>query len=98
MRGINKRKLTVHFFLLLVVCVVIFPFLWMVGTSLKTFAESMQVPPKLFPSKFMWGNYLQVLDYINLARAYLNTLIVVVGRTSGQLIICSMAAYAFARL
>lgn len=95
---VNKQKLIVHFFLILGISVVIFPFLWMIGTSLKTFAESMQVPPKLFPSEFQWENYLQVTESINFAQAYLNTTFVVVGRTIGQLILCSMAAYAFARL
>ncbi len=76
----------------------IMPFLWMVSTSLKSFAESMQVPPTIFPKEFKFENYLEVFEKINFAQYYLNTIIITVARTVFQLILCSLAAYAFARL
>ncbi|WP_413375010.1 carbohydrate ABC transporter permease [Alkalihalobacillus sp. 1P02AB] len=94
----GKQKFFIHLCLIVGIAVVIVPFLWMVSTSLKTFTESMQVPPVWFPAVLQWGNYIDVTETINFAKAYINTTLVVVGRTLGQLILCSMAAYAFARL
>ncbi|NGP45937.1 carbohydrate ABC transporter permease [Bacillaceae bacterium SIJ1] len=74
------------------------PFLWMISTSFKSFAESMQVPPTIFPNEFQLDNYARVFQQFDFLQYFMNTLIVTVGRTVGQLILCSMAAYAFARL
>ncbi|MFC5648773.1 carbohydrate ABC transporter permease [Paenibacillus solisilvae] len=74
----------------------IIPFLWMISTSVKSFAESMQVPPVWFPVKLHIENYANVMDKVNFGRYYLNTFLMTTGRTAGQLVLCSLAAYAFA--
>lgn len=76
----------------------IMPFLWMISTSFKSFADSMSVPPKWLPVEWHPDNYLRVIQTIDFGTYYLNTVIVTVGRTAGQLILCSLAAYAFASL
>ncbi|MFM9278224.1 carbohydrate ABC transporter permease [Paenibacillus jiagnxiensis] len=74
----------------------IVPFLWMISTSLKSYADSMQIPPVWIPPEFHWDNYAKVFDKIPFMEYYLNTLLMTAGRTVGQLLICSIAAFAFA--
>ena len=76
----------------------IFPFIWMVSTSLKTHIETIAYPPKLLPETFQWGNYQYVFDTSPFLRFYLNSIFVTVAIVIGQLITCSMGAYAFSRL
>lgn len=87
-----------HTVLIVGACLFVGPFIWMVLTSLKSLAESTQVPPVIFPSVAQWQNYLQVLATLPFGTFYMNTILMTLGRTVGQLIICSLAAYAFARI
>lgn len=74
------------------------PFLWMLLTSLKTQQEAFQYPPSLFPASPQWQNYTQLFTLVPFGRYFFNTVIVTVAVVAGQLVISSMAAYAFARL
>jgi multiple sugar transport system permease protein len=85
-----------HIVLAVGAAVMIVPFLWMISTSLKSYADSMQVPPVWIPPEFHWDNYAKVFDKIPFMEYYLNTLFMTAGRTAGQLLICSIAAFAFA--
>ena len=76
----------------------IMPFAWMILTSLKTMPESMKVPIVWLPKVPQWKNYSDVLQKYNFAKYYGNTLLVTMVSVAFQLITCSMAAYAFARL
>jgi multiple sugar transport system permease protein len=78
--------------------VMVFPFLWEFLTSLKTLGESTSVPPVIFPSVWRWHNYERVFEAIPFAQQFLNTVLITLGRVAGQLLFCSLAAYAFARL
>ena len=94
----NTKKLFVHLALLLGVGVTVFPFLWMVLTSFKTVGEAMQRPPTFFPKQFLVDAYGQIITALPFARVYLNTIISTVVTTIVQVMFCSMAAYAFARI
>jgi len=74
------------------------PFLWMILTSLKTLGEATRVPPVIFPEEFQWYNYIKVTEILPFAKFFFNTSVTAVGRTIGQLLFSSMAAYAFARI
>ena len=76
----------------------IMPFAWMILTSLKAQAEAMKVPIVWLPKEPQWQNYVDVLQKYNFGRYYLNTITVTVITVAFQIITCSMAAYAFARL
>jgi len=76
----------------------ILPFVWMVLTAFKTFQETLAIPIKWFPSKFQLDNFREVLNRLNFARYYVNTIIVTVSITLFQALFCSMAAYGFARI
>jgi len=76
----------------------LFPFLWMLATSLKVDRELFITPPQLIPSPFAPENYRIVLDTFPVGRFLLNSVIVAVASTLLQLGTSAMAAYAFARL
>ncbi|KQL55373.1 sugar ABC transporter permease [Heyndrickxia shackletonii] len=92
------KHLWIHLVLIIGAVIMVIPFIWMILTSLKTYAESVQVPPKIFPKVFQWHNYKEVFDLLPFFKFMLNTFIVTVIRTIGQLFLCSIAAYAFARI
>jgi multiple sugar transport system permease protein len=76
----------------------LFPFLWMISTSLKSDSQVLIYPPVWVPSPPIWSNYRHVLDLVPFGRFLLNTTIVAVTVTFLELITSSFAAYAFARL
>ncbi|GAA1128659.1 carbohydrate ABC transporter permease [Arthrobacter flavus] len=78
--------------------VMVFPFLWQIMMSLSSQAESMSVPPSLWPEVAQWGNYATVFDRVPFARQFLISVVVTILTVVGQVIFCSMAGYAFARL
>ncbi|MGL6154297.1 MAG: carbohydrate ABC transporter permease [Cetobacterium sp.] len=94
----KKCNMYIHLFLIIGVIFTLIPFLWMFLTSVKTLGESIQVPPVIIPSEFKWSNYKKVMEIMPFGSFYYNTVMYTVLRTVGQIILCSMAAYAFARI
>jgi multiple sugar transport system permease protein len=74
------------------------PFVWMISTSFKPMAEVFRFPPSLLSAAPQPENYLRIFSTIPFGRAILNSLIVAASVTILQLIVCSLAAYAFACL
>ncbi len=74
------------------------PFLWMIMTSLKARSEVFSIPPTLFPSTPQWHNYPDMWNALPFGTFFFNSVKLAVLNTVGQLISCSMAAYAFAAL
>ncbi len=84
--------------LLAIALLMLAPFLWMLLTSVKTQQEAFAYPPTLLPDRLHWENYTQLFTLVPFGRYFLNTVFVTVVVVVGQLLISSMAAYAFARL
>ena len=97
-RRVIVIKVLTHGLLMVGAAIFMLPFVWMILTSLKTLGESTQVPPIIFPHVLQWKNYPDVLATLPFGTFYVNTILTALGRTVGQLIICSLAAYAFARI
>ena len=75
------------------------PLSWMFSTSLRSTAESYSLPPAILPTSWHWENYMTVFQgNVPMLRLASNSLFVAVMVTAGQLLTCSMAGYAFARL
>lgn len=75
------------------------PLLWMVSTSLRPSSESYKLPPQWLPTDFRIENYQAVFDSsLPFLRLIWNTLKITVAVTLGQLLLCSMAGFAFAKL
>lgn len=74
------------------------PLLWMLSTSLRPPLTALQLPPKLIPTEFNLDCYRLVFQKVPFLQFGLNSLKIATFVTFGQLIICSLAAFAFARL
>lgn len=74
------------------------PFLWMVLTSVKDLPEILTYPPRWIPERATLDNFVNAFEAAPFGRYYFNSLFVAFSVTAGQLVTCSMAAYAFARL
>jgi multiple sugar transport system permease protein len=78
--------------------VMMIPFLWMISTSLKTRAEVFVIPPTVLPRVAQWSNYGDMWNALPFATFFVNSIKLALLNTIGQLISCSMAAFAFAAL
>ncbi|CAL9455004.1 L-arabinose transport system permease protein AraQ [Actinosynnema sp. ALI-1.44] len=95
---VARRTWPVHAVLVAGALVMVAPLVWEFLTSVKSFGESVRVPPTILPETWDWSNYTKVFHSIPFGEQLLNTVLMTAGRTAGQLLLCSMAAYAFARL
>ena len=92
-------KVLVYVFLIIWAIVVLFPFYWMILTSLKSYsAYNGEYIPKFFTLNPTLENYSQAFTAVPLARYFLNTLIFTLITTALMLIVVVLAAFAFARL
>jgi multiple sugar transport system permease protein len=92
------KKISEHLFIYILAFFTAVPFIWMILTSVKDMGEIYVYPPRWFPSVVHFDNYAKVFEAAPFGRYYLNSILVALLVTLGQLITCSMAAYAFARL
>ncbi len=76
----------------------IFPFWWMITSSLKTAAEVFAFPPTLLPPSWQWSNFAEVFTFQPFARQYFNSLYIAAAVTVLTILISAMAGYAFARV
>ncbi len=92
-------KVLVYIFLIIWAIVVLFPFYWMILTSLKSYsAYNGEYIPKFFTLSPTLENYFEAFTAVPLARYFLNTLIFTLITTALMLIVVVLAAFAFARL
>lgn len=98
----NRRRTTGRWWLYGVLTValvaVIAPFIWMVLGSFKGEGELRQQPPTWWPQDGSLDNYTQLFSRLNFSQYFLNSTIVAVVVTAGNLLFCSMVGYALAML
>ena len=82
----------------LVALAFLFPFFWMLTNAIRPNGEVLAVPPRLLPSDWQWGNFLDAWVYLPFGRFFLNSAMVAAAVTVIVLTVSSLAAYAFARL
>jgi len=103
---VSARQRVVHFFvkfflyafLILMAVIVLFPFYWMIISSLKSLEEYRLSVPTFWPRRMMLSNYADAFTTANLGRLFINTMIVGVVSTLLSLVITVLSAFAFARL
>ncbi|QCX80331.1 L-arabinose transport system permease protein AraQ [Streptomyces sp. YIM 121038] len=78
--------------------VMVFPFCWQLLTALKSLAEVSRVPPTFLPDDWRWASFDEVFTALPFREMLTNSALNTLGRTAGQLVFCSLAAYAFARM
>lgn len=91
-------KVGVYAFLIVMALIVLFPFYWMLISSVKTLDEYRLSIPTFWPQKIMLSNYAEAFSTANLGRLFLNTMYVGVVSTLLSLVITVLCAFAFARL
>ena len=87
-----------YFFLALWAIIVLFPFYWMINSSLKSLEEYRQSVPTFWPQKVLWSNYAEAFTAASLGRLFFNTAYVGIVSTILSLVITILSAFAFARL
>lgn len=95
----NAADVAVYIFLSLWAVIVLFPFYWMVLSSLKSYsAYTSEFVPKFFTMSPTLQNYFDAFSDVPLGKYFLNTLIFTVATTALMLVVITLAAFAFARL
>jgi multiple sugar transport system permease protein len=92
------RAGSLYVILILLALLFLFPFFWMVASSLKTNQAALVDPAQLIPPVAQWHNYADAWRLINFPRETLNSLVMAGGVTLGQILISALAGYAFARI
>lgn len=87
-----------YIFIVALAVIVIFPFYWMLITSLKQNDEITATTQTFFPNIVMWSNYTHVFQVFDFTIYMRNTIVVAIFSTLGTLITTILAAFAFARL
>ncbi len=91
-------QIALYLFLGVMAIIVIFPFYWMIISSLKSLEEYRLSVPTLFPREIIWSNYLEAFTEAKLLNLFKNTIIVGLVSTVLSLVITIITAFAFARL
>lgn len=87
-----------HVLLLCGAAVAVFPFFWMLSSSLKPNLEAVRFPPTLLPHEWDWQNYVRAWRAAPFARYFLNSLVMSAGVAASVTVTSALAAYAFAFL
>lgn len=93
------KNIWIHLILISVSLLSIFPFIWLISTSLKGNAENIfAYPPQIIPTNFTFANYIGVWNKVNFLGYFINSMIVAGGTVFLNLILSSMAGYPLARM
>ncbi|MFC4222516.1 carbohydrate ABC transporter permease [Lysinibacter cavernae] len=95
-RGTNNSR--AHIVLAVVGFIMVFPFLWQLIMSLSTNAQVMSVPPTFWPGELQWQNFAAVFTKVPFLSQLGVSITITVLRVLGQVVLCCMAGYAFARM
>ena len=76
----------------------LFPILWAISSSFKSLGAVYEFPPTLWVSDWRWSNYPEALRKLPFLNFMLNTVVICLSATVGQVLSCSLVGFAFARL
>lgn len=94
----NLPTLFLHVVMAIGALLMIFPFIWTLSNSFKSMAEMFAYPPVLLPEKLLFKNYWDSLTAMPFDLAYWNSTYITIAIVVIQLLTCTLAAYAFARI
>ena len=97
-KGIDWNRVALHTFLIVISCIWLFPLVWTVFQSLRPFTET-SARPVVWPweTSLTLDNYTNAWNNAELARYFLNTLVIVVPSVIIVLLLASMMAFAVSR-
>ncbi|MGG7212544.1 carbohydrate ABC transporter permease [Clostridium nigeriense] len=85
-------------FIVLMAIITLFPFVYMILSSLMTYQEATSIPPTLLPKEFQWNNFSLAMEQAPFVRYFFNTIIVAGISTIGTLITSILAGFALVKL
>ncbi len=98
-QSLSAGKVITYIFLVLWALIVLFPFYWMILTSVKSYSQyNAERIPSFFTTSPTMQNYLDAFQAVPLGKYLLNTLFFTVVTTAVMMVVITLAAYAFARL
>jgi len=92
------NRIIIQIIVILGAIVFIFPFLWLVSTSLKPDEQIFALPPKLIPNPVQWENYTRMFKYFPFSRFFGNSVYITFMTLVGVLFSCPLVAFSFAKL
>lgn len=92
------RNTLIYIAMVIIAFIFMLPIFWMLSTALKGRWEILSWPPQWIPSQPQWENFVEALTRYPFGRFMLNTLVLVLLNTIGELISVPLVAFAFARL
>ena len=92
------KNFLLYSFLIILAIIMIAPFIWMISTSLKETGAIFTLPPEIIPSNISLNNYKEIFERIPFLNFTKNSIIITISASIGQVVSCSLAAYAFARM
>lgn len=98
---VSRRKLmrlSIYTALIIGSILMLLPFFWMISTSLKPSTEVYQMPPQWIPQNPHWHNYVRVMTEFKFWKYMLNSASLAAIKIVGNVLSCSLVAYAFASL
>ena len=91
-------KTFIYTFLIIGSVLMLLPFVWMLITSIKPSYEVRVMPPIWIPSEFRFDNYMRAFEVAPFGQYFINSIIVTVLSTIGELMTTILAAYAFSKV
>ncbi|WP_144793750.1 carbohydrate ABC transporter permease [Microbacterium paludicola] len=96
-RGRRRSQWPLHVILSVCAAVMVFPFVWQLLTAFKTVSESRAVPPVFLPAEFDLGAFERFFATVPFGSMLGVSALALILRVAGQLVVCTLAAYGFAR-
>jgi multiple sugar transport system permease protein len=96
--GKQVKELAITLVKILVAVIMFFPIIWIIASSFKSLVEVSEFPPTIIPRNFQLDNYTRVLSDNAFYQYLRNTLLLILGTTTGTLISSSLVAYPLARM
>lgn len=93
----RRSQWPLHVILIACAALMVLPFVWQLLTAFKTVAESRAVPPVLFPGVLDFGAFERFFATVPFGSMLGVSVLSLLLRVAGQLVVCTLAAYGFAR-
>ncbi|MBU3194170.1 carbohydrate ABC transporter permease [Clostridium algidicarnis] len=98
LKKVKLEKVLIYIVLIITAIFILTPFIWILLTALKSPEEVFANPPVIVPSKLQWQNFIEVFKLKNFSRYFLNSVVITIAITAGELITTILAAFAFSNL
>lgn len=96
--GRTAERIATYAAIVLLACLFVLPFFWLISTSLKSPAQLFKLPIEWIPRPFVWQNYVRATTVIPFGLYLKNTLYIALFNVVATVISCSLVAYGFARI